>query len=274
MLTLIRCPNCRSQLECAVSGALLTCACGANFKIENDVVEYSDAKALSKVAEVGTRDRQASGYLQHAKFPTQISRVKKYLAALPPVIWQKPVIEVACGPGPYTGFLLEAGFDVIAVDFSECSLRINRDANIGHLSRTCFVKADINELQMAQDCSNCLLMCDFLQHIDGHNARVAFMRKAFEWLAPGGVFYLSFFNFNIVNFLKGDLRGTFAGGAISYERLICKDVLQALPSDVSVDAVTPMNIFHSASPDRLAARLPGATFLSRMVAISGRKLRS
>jgi len=38
--------------------------------------------------------------------------------------------------------------------------------------------------------------------------------------------------------------------------------------------VTPMNIFHSASPDRLVARLPGAKFFSRMVAISGRKLRS
>ncbi len=57
-------------------------------------------------------------------------------------------------------------------------------------------------------------MCDFLQHLGGHEARSAFLSKAFSWLAPGGYFYLSFFNFNIKNYLKGDLRGHFADGAI------------------------------------------------------------
>jgi hypothetical protein len=124
---------------------------------------------------------------------------------------------------------------------------------------------------MASGCSNVLLMCDFLQHIGGHDARSALVRKAFEWLAPGGYFYLSFFSFNIVNFLKGDLHGAFSGGAIRYERLLFRDVLRALPAGVSVDAVTPLNIFHAAGPDRLAAKLPGALLLCRMVAISGRK---
>ena len=99
-----------------------------------------------------------------------------------------------------------------------------------------------------------------------------FLSKAFEWLAPGGFFYLTFFNFNIKNYLKGDAHGSFARGAIRYERLLHKEVLKALPRNIAVDSVIPLNIFHSVILDRLASGLPGARYLARMIAICGRKI--
>ena len=221
----------------------------------------------------GPGARQAGQWLPAAReVPDPDIRVKRFLAGLPAQVNEKPVLELGCGPGPYTRILLESRYDVIAVDFSEASLSINREANLGDLERVCYVKADLNSLQLSPDCTNLLLMCDFLQHLGNHEVRTAFIRKAFDWLAPGGYFYLTFFNFNVVNYLKGDLHGHFAAGAIRYERLLYKEVLRALPASAAIDSVVPVNIFHDVVRDRLAATMPGAKWLSRMIAISGRKV--
>jgi ubiquinone/menaquinone biosynthesis C-methylase UbiE len=182
------------------------------------------------------------------------------------------VLELGSGPGPFTHMLLGQGYHVVAVDFSEKSLLINRDSNTAYGSRVCYVKADLNSLVMARESSNLLLMCDFLQHLGDYDTRNAFISKVFNWLAPGGFFYLTFFNFNIKNYFKGDAHGSFASGAIRYERLLHKEVLKALPKNIAVDSVIPLNIFHSVILDRLASGLPGARYLARMFAICGRKI--
>jgi SAM-dependent methyltransferase len=267
----LRCPNCGREMTFAFNSSAVECGCGTTLRVENRLIEYTDADSLSTNSEARARDRQAAHYLQHVKFPTQIFRVKQFLKGIPNWVKDKPVIELGCGPGPYTRILLASLYDVIAVDFSEKSLLVNRDTNCAHLERVCYVKADLRALRMSSECSALLLMCDFLQHLGGHEARVAFVSKAFDWLAPGGFFYLTFFNFNVVNYLKGDLHGHFADGAIAYERLLYREVSRILPTNVSVDSVVPLNIFHRVIPDRLAAMLPGAKFFSRMIAISGRK---
>lgn len=101
---------------------------------------------------------------------------------------------------------------------------------------------------------------------------MSFIKKIFESLVPGGWFFLTFSNFNLVNFFKADLHGSFAGGAIHYERLILKEVLKMLPQGIKIHSVTPMDISSSIFMDRLAARLPPARYLSRMMLIYGRKV--
>lgn len=87
----------------------------------------------------------------------------------------------------------------------------------------------------------------------------------------GGRFYLSFFNLNIKNYLKGDVHGGFSGGKIRYERLTARNVIADFPADVLVDKVLPMNIVRGAALDRLLGALPLALYLSRMVVVTGRK---
>lgn len=74
-----------------------------------------------------------------------------------------------------------------------------------------------------------------------------------------------------LRYLGGHVHGAFAGGAIRYERLTVPNMLAELPPALQVARTQPLNIFHAAAPDRLAARLPGAYWLARMAAISGRK---
>lgn len=101
--------------------------------------------------------------------------------------------------------------------------------------------------------------------------RERFLNNAFSALMPVGRFFLSFFNINIVNYLKGDIYGDFCSGKIPYERFCPKNIIRYFPKEISIDCVTPMNIFHKALPDRLLSRLPLSILLSRMVVISGFK---
>jgi 2-polyprenyl-3-methyl-5-hydroxy-6-metoxy-1,4-benzoquinol methylase len=269
--SLLQCPRCGRGAPLILNDTQATCACGFVARIDQGIVRYTPPEELEKNVEVRARDRQASRYLEHSKFPTQIFRFEQFVASLPSQVMEKPVLELGCGPGPYTRMLLDSSYSVVAVDFSAESLDLNRRTTAGTSKPVCYVQADLNELTMARESTNLLLMCDFLQHLGHLDTRNAFLTKAFSWLAPGGHFYLSFFNFNIKNYFLGDLHGAFAGGAIRYERLLPNEVVAALPDSTRVDSVVPLNIFRHARPDRLASAVPGARYLARMIAISGRK---
>src|SRR5262245_44434068 len=47
--------------------------------------------------EMIVRDIQAEGYLKHPKFPTQIDRMRRFIARLPRSA--RPVLDLGCGPG-------------------------------------------------------------------------------------------------------------------------------------------------------------------------------
>jgi SAM-dependent methyltransferase len=248
------------------------CPCGNVIAIRDGIVQYTPDGTLDQMPEVGARDRQADGYLSHSKFPTQIARVEAFLRRRGERSRDELAYDLGCGPGPFTAMLVRRGSRVVAVDFSGRSLAINR-ASIpaADRARVTFVRADLNALCMAPGSAQLLLMCDFLQHLGNQSVRSTFLAKAFEWLRPGGRFYLSFFNLNIKHYFAGDRQGSFSDGAIGYERLRASQVIGALPPDVTVESVTPLNVFQASRADRLAARLPGASWLARMVAVTGVK---
>lgn len=253
------------------AGVGASAAIGLRSREGGRLVDYTPPQVLGAIAEAGARDRQARGYLQHSKFPIQIFRVQQFLDRVPASAKARPALDLGCGPGPYTLSLLEKGYRVVAVDFSRESLRVNLGACGLHVHSVAHVVADLTRVQFAPDSTDLLLMCDFLQHLGGREARADFLRKSFSWLAPGGHFYLSCFNLNLVNRMKGDRRGAFAAGAIPYERIVLSELLAALPEGILVDSIVPMNVFHGVRADRIAAYLPFARHLARMHAVSGRK---
>lgn len=280
--TLISCLQCGHPLTERQSG-VVGCDCGASC------LEYRDgcyrlAAAQQPVvdAERAVRDRQASTYLQHAKFPTQVASVQSWLrgvsaaaAASSPATAGRPVaLDLGCGPGPYTQLLLQAGYDVLAMDTSAASLEINADTcrQAAGAAETCFIQYDLNHLALRPASVDLVLMADFIQHLGGRQQRERLLREVASAMKPGARFYLSFFNLNFKHFLKGDVHGSFAGGAIRYERLTLRNMLVELPPELRVDATQPLNVFHAAGPDRLAALLPGVFWLARMAAISGVKV--
>lgn len=267
-LAALRCDSCGSTQPLEWTAEAGVCRCGRRVPIVDGIVRYTPQQTLAAIPEVDARDRQAAGYLAHSKFPTQLARFDRFLER--PHTVNGPVYELGCGPGPFTSKLTERGYDVVAVDFSVRSLEINRASlSTQGADRAAFVHADVNALRMAPESTDLLLMCDFLQHLGNQPVRDAFLQKAFSWLRPGGRFYLTFFNLNVKNRAKKDVRGSF--GAIPYERLRYKEVIGAFPSDIVVESAAPMNIFTSAAADRAATLLPGAALFARMMSISGAK---
>jgi SAM-dependent methyltransferase len=213
-----------------------------------------------------TRDRQAAGYLLHAKHRVQAFRVGQFLARHP---GPGHVLDLGCGPGPTTKMLLAAGYRVSAIDFSMESLKINA-AQCGDGPVT-FVQTDLNMVDLEPESADGLMMSDFLQHLGNHEAQRAFLHKGFRALRHGGWFYLTFFNTNIKHRWRGDIVGAFAGGTMPYRRLTKSIVREMLPPEIHVRRAQPMNIANGLTADRLLCSLPFASTLSRMMLMTGYK---
>ncbi len=266
----ILCPFHKGSMIETPKGVLATC-CDNTFFFNEDRILLLDHN-LYLYSEVSTRDNQAKGYLKHNKFPTQIARMNNWLGKIPNQLFNHSILDLGCGPGPTTKMLLEKGATKIySIDFSINSLKINKNSCLNFSVNPIYILQDINELQLKDNSVSILFMADFLQHITDIRKREEFLNNVFNSLSPGGYFFLSFFNINIKNSFKKDIKGSFSNGKIRYERLSYNDVISFFPKDIIVDKVIPMNISNYAILDHILCSLPFAKYLSRMMIIQGRK---
>ena len=178
--------------------------------------------------------------------------------------------RLACSQGRnLISCLLQAGYDVVVVDFSVQSLSINAHLCGAMSERALFVHADLNAIEFLEGSVDGIMMADFLQHLGDRKTQVAILHKIFRALKQGGWFYLSFFNLNLFHRLMGDVEGT--RGGIGYRRMSLHDVRGMLPACIGVERQSVTNIFHGAGLDRIATRLPFASRLARMAVIEGRR---
>ena len=240
-------------------------------------VYLRDTFSTDSCNEMVTRDKQAVGYLKHEKFPTQISSFKQWLNKFAIDLQgtsyksKKIALDLGCGPGPYTKYLQNLGYEVIAIDFSKDSLIINSAECKNSKNEVVFLQEDLNKISLMKDSVDLVVMADFLQHLGSKYHRERLLNEAVMALKKDGNFYLSFFNLNIKNYFKNDVHGDFSGGTIRYERLTASNVLLGLCDDVKINFVMPMNIVHDAFIDRILTRIPGAKYLARMMVIAGTK---
>jgi SAM-dependent methyltransferase len=264
------CPACERRLRFDSVGGRRCCTLNGGSSVDESIVRYEPEIRYNK-SEMRARDCQADGYLSHGKLPTQVYRLKRFVmhvAGQPDI---SPVLDLGCGPGPTTGILLRAGFRVVGVDFSLNSLKLNEQLCKPYTDDVLFVHGDLTRIRFAEASARGLMMADFLQHLGDVETQRSFLRRAFSALKPAGWFFLSFFNTNIKNRLKGDIEGSFCAGAIPYRRLTVSQVTEMLPDNLKIERVLPMNIFNGAKLDGLFARLPLARMLARMIVIQGRK---
>ena len=269
---ILLCPLCGRNSVAVINNRIVASCCDEEFKIEEDQIIIFDKIPLS-TPEVRVRDNQAEGYLMHDKFPTQISRIQRWMSNIPKELLAGITLDLGCGPGPTTRMLLEVGVrNILSADFSINSLRINKDICKHNTGKPIYILQDIRGINLRESSISVLVMADFLQHITEKNERDNFINKVMKYLVPGGSFFLSFFNINIKNYLKNDIAGSFSSGKIKYERLNYKKVISSFPDNIIVDQVIPMNISNNAVFDRLLCALPFSNLFSRMIIVQGRKI--
>tara|TARA_B100000945_G_C20406771_1_gene610451 strand:- start:95 stop:931 length:837 start_codon:yes stop_codon:yes gene_type:complete len=271
IVDIILCPCCGKDSVLQMHNTFVTTCCNTEFKIEeNQILIFDDT--LFSIPEVRMRDDQAESYLIHSKFPTQISRMNAWMSNIPRHLLNGVMLDLGCGPGPTTKMLLEVGAsNILSVDFSINSLRINKDMCQTYKKKPIYVLQDIRNLRIKEGSVSVLVMADFLQHIVNGDERKYFLKNIFKSLVPGGCFFLSFFNINIKHYFKKDISGSFNSGAIKYERLNYKAVMSCFPEDIIVEKIIPMNISHNAFVDKILSFFPFSHLLSRMIVIQGRK---
>ena len=271
IVDIIFCPLCGRGKVKVINNRVLAACCNRAFKLEDNQIIIFD-ETLFSIPEVRARDNQAKGYLMHSKFPTQISRMKRWMSNIPKELLAGITLDLGCGPGPTTKMLLEIGArNILAADFSINSLRLNKDICQHHV-KPIYILQDIRDIKLRENSISVLVMADFLQHIVDKDERDNFLNKAIKSLIPGGYFFLSFFNINIINYLKNDIIGSFSCGRIKYERLNYKKIISSFPENIIIDRLIPMNISHHAVFDSFLCALPFSNFFSRMVVIQGRKI--
>lgn len=263
-MSIIRCGDCDTGID--LLGNEASCVCGTSRYSLFAGIYVRNSLEVNQENEMLIRDKQAAGYLSHGKFPTQITDFDKWLREIGDTEnlfgseRPKIALDLGCGPGPYTKKLQDLGFYVIAIDFSMQSLSINLDGCRAGETETTFVQEDLNKLALVRNSVDLVVMADFLQHLGGRNRRERLLHEVFSALKENSYFYLSFFNLNIKNYIKGDVHGDFAGGMIRYEPLTAKNVIADFPIYMSVDSVRPMNIVHGALLEKVLTALPLSRF--------------
>ena len=256
----MRCPSCGKALR--FEDTQRVCCNGpGGATIDGKIIRY---QSYICDPEMMVRDRQADGYLQHRKFPTQVARIRRFITSLPR--GRLPILDLGCGPGPTTEMLEYMDFEVLAVDFSRRSLELNKSKS------ALLVQADLRDIHFANESVGGLMMSDFLQHLGDLRVQATFLETIFRALVSGGWFFLSFFNTNLKNLFRGDIDGSFAEGKIRYHRSKPSQVLDILPATVKVGSVRSMNVFHQPTLDDVASRLPLGRLFARMIVMTGQKL--
>ena len=158
----------------------------------------------------------------------------------------------------------------MSIDFSKNSLDINK--NSFPSENICWIVADITKIKFVPKSVDLLIMSDFIQHIMGFNKRIEFVNDALQSLKPNGKFYLSFFNFNLINYLKGDRVGSFSGKKIPYERMNSHEIINRL-KNVKINRIIYNGYSYNYYIDKFISNFPFTKYLARYAIIEGEKIK-
>ncbi|MDD3399033.1 MAG: class I SAM-dependent methyltransferase [Candidatus Methanomethylophilaceae archaeon] len=111
-------------------------------------------------------------------------------------------LDIGCGNGKSTAYLLESGCEVTGIDVSETAVQGCRE----RFPSAAFQVADATLLPFPDGSYDLVLMVHVLEHLDS-DSRTQAMQEAWRVLAEGGTIYLQAFNRQDLRYGKGE-KGT------------------------------------------------------------------
>lgn len=222
----------------------LTDTQGRIYPIEQGIPRLLPASLLdAQKSEIAARDAQVGDYDRMA-FLSLFGQIEIPLTrrALGAKVGER-VLEAGCGTGRMTRRLAADAADLVSVDFSFQSLRVNqaklRAAGLAHIP---LVQADLCRLPFADGVFDRVVSCQVLEHVPGHDARRDAIHSLARVLRPGGRLALSAYKHSLLTRLFAQKEGEHAGG-IPYFRFTRGELRSLLETAFAVESVTGILVY-------------------------------
>lgn len=194
-------------------------------------------------SEIAARDAQVADYDRMAFLnwfgKVEIPLTKRALGARS----TDCLLEAGCGTGRMTAALAGSVRELVAIDFSFASLRVNQAklqaAGIGNVH---LAQADLCRLPFAPCAFDRIVSCQVLEHVPGPEARQAAVTSLHRVVKPQGTLALSAYKHSLLTRCFSQKEGIHDGG-IPFFRFTRNELRETLSSQFHVHSVTGLLVY-------------------------------
>ena len=148
------------------------------------------------------------------------------------------LLEAGCGTGRMTRILSGTVREIVAIDFSFESLRVNRRKLLAAgVTNVHLVQADLCRLPFAECAFDRVVSCQVLEHVPGPDARAAAVSSLSAVLKPGGTLALSAYKHSLLTRAFSQKEGSHDGG-IPFFRFTRSEMRDTLGTKFTVHSIT------------------------------------
>ena len=222
-----------------ITDGSLTDDAGNVYPIQDGIPRLLPLALLdAQKSEIAARDAQVGDY-DAMTFLNHFGKVEipLTLRALRPLPTDR-LLEAGCGTGRMTRLLSPTVRELVAIDFSFESLRVNRRKLLAAgATNVHLVQADLCRLPFAECVFDRVVSCQVLEHVPGPDARAAAVSSLSSVLKPGGTLALSAYKHSLLTRAFSQKEGSHDGG-IPFFRFTRSEMRDTLGVKFQVHSIT------------------------------------
>ncbi len=222
-----------------ITDGSLTDDAGNVYPIQDGIPRLLPLALLdAQKSEIAARDAQVGDY-DAMTFLNYFGKVEipLTLQALRPAPTDY-LLEAGCGTGRMTRVLSPTVRELVAIDFSFESLRVNRRKLLAAgIANVHLVQADLCRLPFAPCVFDRIVSCQVLEHVPGPDARAAAVSSLSAALRPGGTLALSAYKHSLLTRAFSQKEGSHNGG-IPFFRFTRSEMRETLGAKFQVHSIT------------------------------------
>ncbi len=222
-----------------IADGSLTDEAGHVYPIQDGIPRLLPRQMLdAQKSEIAARDAQVTDYDAMA-FLNVFGKIEipLTLRTLGPQPTDR-LLEAGCGTGRMTRILSQNVRELVAIDFSFESLRVNRrKLHAAGITKVHLVQADLCRLPFAECAFDRVVSCQVLEHVPGPEARAAAVSSLHRVLKPGGTLALSAYKHSLLTRAFSQKEGSHDGG-IPFFRFTRSEMRETLAEKLTVHSIT------------------------------------
>jgi SAM-dependent methyltransferase len=244
LLDLLCCPDDHSSPLTDEGDALVCGQCGRRYPVSDGMVSFLSAQQLSEQdeRERADRDKEASwydamfeGYTNAVEVPAGVRRIGHPTGV---------ILDAGCGTGRITEAMLPLGQPIVAVDYSEGTIRLMQARTKGAAVPVLAIQSDLRALPLRPGVISATTCIEVYAQLRADDRR-RLLGELHRVMQPGAVLSMSAYNYNLV-FKAWKLLGNsgaregehMLGGDYYYVRLTGDEYRRELEAVFDVEELT------------------------------------